>query len=190
MSLEESKLGSVPSFSAAIPEKDSPDRDCNDSPGALEALKDLGHCYTAFVSFVDDALPGEVWWLARVLQRRLQESGTVEEAAKWTILEGDARIGLEWVLREKQKPAGDGEFREQVASVEPPKADSEEHPPEAAAAPEWLDKTPERTTYNLTMYDDGVSVEDQDIYLDRAEFIALKAELARIRGYSAAPEAA
>jgi len=48
--------------------------------------------------------------------------------------------------------------------------------------PEWLDNTPD-CSYRLSMYGPG-SIE-QEITLDREEYIALKHELAALRSYRA-----
>lgn len=50
--------------------------------------------------------------------------------------------------------------------------------------PEWVDDTPEASSYNLTMYaGDGNS--EQELNLTRAEYIELKHRLAEMRGFPA-----
>jgi hypothetical protein len=49
-------------------------------------------------------------------------------------------------------------------------------------APEWLLETPMPTHYTLTMWDEEGGNE-QDVLLNRREFIALKRRLAEMRGY-------
>lgn len=49
-------------------------------------------------------------------------------------------------------------------------------------APDWLIETPMPTHYTLTMWDDQGGNE-QDVMLNRREFIALKRHLAEMRGH-------
>ena len=58
-----------------------------------------------------------------------------------------------------------------------------ETPP--AAAPDWVNETPAEAVYSLEMWDsDSTAVED--IYLTRAEYVALKQHLAAMRGIAPA----
>lgn len=60
--------------------------------------------------------------------------------------------------------------------------------PAAPEKPDWVNETPDETTYDLTMYGDhGGSI--QEIDLARAEYIALKAHLAKLRGYTVPEDA-
>jgi hypothetical protein len=58
---------------------------------------------------------------------------------------------------------------------------------ETAETPDWVTETPELNSgYSLMMEDQ--SIWEQDIQLTRTEYIALKAHLAKLRGYvSVAP---
>lgn len=48
---------------------------------------------------------------------------------------------------------------------------------------DWIQETPRECEYNLIMFSqDGAGI--QEIYMTRDEFIALKARLAELRGYS------
>ena len=59
-----------------------------------------------------------------------------------------------------------------------------EAPP--AAVPDWVTETPAEAVYSLEMWDsDSTAVED--IYLTRAEYIALKQHLATMRGITPTP---
>jgi hypothetical protein len=49
--------------------------------------------------------------------------------------------------------------------------------------PDWVNDTPDECCYDLTMFDSGGgSIEES--HIDRAEYLALKAKLAEMRGYS------
>jgi hypothetical protein len=57
---------------------------------------------------------------------------------------------------------------------------------QAAEVPEWINETPDAPTYRLVMTDWASPMNDdvQEIELTRAEFIALKERLAKLRGYA------
>ena len=55
-----------------------------------------------------------------------------------------------------------------------------------AAAPDWF-ATPESHNYQLLMFEDGSTIDGVEI--TRAEYIALKRELARMRGHNLPKEA-
>jgi hypothetical protein len=58
--------------------------------------------------------------------------------------------------------------------------------PKAMEVPDWVTETPELYSgYALTMEDESTWL--QDVPLTRAEYIALKAHLAKMRGYAAEP---
>lgn len=59
--------------------------------------------------------------------------------------------------------------------------------PATAESPEWIEETPEETSYNLTMFDEG-GAPVQDIELTRDEYIKLKRVLARVRGFDVPEE--
>jgi hypothetical protein len=54
------------------------------------------------------------------------------------------------------------------------------------STPRWVTHTPDPMGYGLFMTTPNAHTEGQDIELSREEFLALKAELAKIRGYAAA----
>ena len=49
--------------------------------------------------------------------------------------------------------------------------------------PDWVEETPTVCEYCLTMWDNGVTIPEQDIELTRDEFLNLKRRLAELRGY-------
>lgn len=57
--------------------------------------------------------------------------------------------------------------------------------PNENETPDWVSKMPNETKYWLTM-DHGEGENVQEVELSRAEFIALKAHLAKLRGYAGA----
>ena len=54
-------------------------------------------------------------------------------------------------------------------------------------APEWVSDTPDIGSYNLTVFDGGGGSVEDIADLTRAEYVALKKKLAKMRGY-AVPE--
>src|ERR1017187_1046518 len=63
---------------------------------------------------------------------------------------------------------------------------TEPKPEPPPAVPEWVNETPAEAVYSLEMWDsDSTAVED--IYLTRAEYIALKQHLATMRGITPTP---
>lgn len=52
--------------------------------------------------------------------------------------------------------------------------------------PEWVTRTPDPMGYGLFMTTPNTHTEGQDIELSREEFVALKKELAKMRGYAVA----
>jgi hypothetical protein len=53
-----------------------------------------------------------------------------------------------------------------------------------AEIPDWVDETPESKTYDLIMWEGDGGMSEQEIRISRAEFVALKAHLAALRGYT------
>ncbi len=173
MSPTKDNVSSFPASPAATPRDARPCYSCGDILGATEGIKAFGDCCSAFALFLDDAQPGELRWLGQVLQERIEAPQLLEEAAHAMIRRDFEKMGIDQGLSTAR-----GKGREVVSSTTAsPKQDE---------APDWLNDTPTESQYGLTMYgwdDDSI----QDIAVDRGEFIALKAELGRIRGL--APEA-
>jgi hypothetical protein len=94
MSPTKDNVSSFPASPAATPRDARPCYSCGDILGATEGIKALGDCCSAFALFLDDAQPGELRWLAKVLQERIKKPETLEEAAFWMIRREYESMGI------------------------------------------------------------------------------------------------